>query len=162
MPLWVFPSLFIAALLHVVEEYYVPGGFFDFVKRLGTGIAEQLTLPVAIVVNGLFLLLALLAAILWRDYPVPSLSIAGLLLVNALIHVAGSLRAKAYAPGLVTAVILYIPLSLAVFVIAAKESFVSTQGLVVAMALGFVYHILLFGYLWFARHRSKKAAVTFT
>jgi hypothetical protein len=155
MPSWIFPSLFIAALLHVVEEYYVPGGFFDFVRRLGTGIAEQLTLPVAIVVNGLFLLLALLAAILWRDYPVPSLSIAGLLLVNALIHVAGSLRAKAYAPGLVTAVILYVPLSLAAFVIAAKESFVSTQGLVVAMALGFLYHILLLGYLWFAHDRSK-------
>ena len=158
MPSWIFPSLFIAALLHVVEEYYVPGGFFDFVRRLGTGIAEQLTLPVAIVVNGLFLLLALLAAILWRDYPVPSLSIAGLLLVNALIHVAGSLRAKAYAPGLLTAVILYVPLSLAAFVIAAKESFVSTQGLVVAMALGFLYHILLLGYLWFAHDRSKGEA----
>ena len=150
--------MFIAALLHVVEEYYVPGGFFDFVRRLGTGIAEQLTLPVAIVVNGLFLLLALLAAILWRDYPVPSLSIAGLLLVNALIHVAGSLRAKAYAPGLITAVILYVPLSLAAFVIAAKESFVSTQGLVVAIALGFLYHILLLGYLWFAHDRSKGEA----
>jgi len=158
MPSWIFPSLFIAALLHVVEEYYVPGGFFDFVRRLGTGIAEQLTLSVAIVVNGLFLLLALLAAILWRNYPVPSLSIAGLLLVNALIHVAGSLRAKAYAPGLLTAVILYVPLSLAAFVIAAKESFVSTQGLVVAMALGFLYHILLLGYLWFAHDRSKGEA----
>ena len=158
MPSWIFPSLFVAALLHVVEEYYVPGGFFDFVRRLGTGIAEQLTLSVAIVVNGLFLLLALLAAILWRNYPVPSLSIAGLLLVNALIHVAGSLRAKAYAPGLLTAVILYVPLSLAAFVIAAKESFVSTQGLVVAMALGFLYHILLLGYLWFAHDRSKGEA----
>jgi hypothetical protein len=158
MPSWIFPSLFIAALLHVVEEYYVPGGFLAFVRRFGTRMAEQLTVPVAVVVNGLFLVLALLAALLWRGYPVPSLSIAGLLLVNALIHVAGSLRAKAYAPGLVTAVILYVPLSLAAFVIAAKESFVSTQGLVVAMALGFLYHLLLLGYLWFAHDRSKGEA----
>ena len=132
MPSWIFPSLFVAALLHVVEEYYVPGGFLEFVRRFGTRMAEQLTVPVAVVVNGLFLVLALLAALLWRGYPVLSLSIAGLLLVNALIHVAGSLRAKAYAPGLVTAVILYVPLSLAVFGIAAKENFVSSQGLIVA------------------------------
>ena len=133
----------------------MPGGFFEFVRRFGTRIADQLTVPVAVVVNGLSLVLALLAALLWRGYPVLSLSVAGLLLVNAFVHVAGSLRAKAYAPGLVTAVILYVPLSLVAFVMAVKEDLVSTQGLIIAMALGVLYHILLVGYLWFARHRSK-------
>lgn len=155
MPSWIFPSLLVAAILHVAEEYWLPGGFLQFVQQSGTRVAPQLTKPVAVVVNGLFILLALLAATSWRRYPILSLSVAGLMLVNALVHMMGSYRAKKYVPGLITAAVFYVPLSTVAFITAAREEFVTRPGLVIAFGLGLFYHALLLAFLWLGSLRSK-------
>jgi len=40
-----------------------------------------------------------------------SMSVAGLLFINGLMHIIGCIRVKGYAPGVITGALLYVPLS---------------------------------------------------
>lgn len=96
-----------AAVVHVLEEYFK--GFIDQMKSFAPESTKQLFIIVN-VVNALFIILCILAAIINKAIPFFSLSIAGLLFINAEIHIYATVRHKKYAPGLVSAVLLYIPL----------------------------------------------------
>ena len=69
-----------------------------------------------------------------------------LMLANAIIHIAGGLVDWQYVPGLVTAIILYIPYFLWLFVKALKSERVNPAGLFVAAVLGSI-PMLVHGYL---------------
>ncbi len=109
---WVFYALFGAAALHVVEEYVFPGGFPDFMRKMAGRFAASVDTPFAVIINGLFLILCGLGALLSGRAPLFSLSVAGLCGINGLSHLAGTLRARRYAPGLATGLLLYLPLAI--------------------------------------------------
>jgi hypothetical protein len=69
-----------------------------------------------------------------------------LMLANAIVHVAGGLVDKQYVPGLVTAVLLYIPYYAWLFMKAVKSERVSTRVLFVAAVLGSI-PMFIHGYL---------------
>ena len=69
-----------------------------------------------------------------------------LMLANAIVHIAGGLVDKEYVPGLVTAVLLYIPYYLWLFVKAIKIERVRPAVLFVAAGLGSI-PMLIHGYL---------------
>ena len=69
-----------------------------------------------------------------------------LMLANAMFHIAGGLVDRQYVPGLVTAVLLYIPYYLWLFVKAMKSERVNPAGLLVAAVLGSI-PMLIHGYL---------------
>jgi len=69
-----------------------------------------------------------------------------LMLANAILHIAGGLVDWQYVPGLVTAVLLYIPYYLWLFVKALKSERVKPAGLFVAAVLGSM-PMLIHGYL---------------
>jgi hypothetical protein len=69
-----------------------------------------------------------------------------LMLANAIVHIAGGLVDWQYVPGLVTAVLLYIPYYLWLFMKAMKSERVNRAGLFVAVVLGSI-PMLLHGYL---------------
>jgi Protein of unknown function with HXXEE motif len=108
---WVFYALFGAAALHVVEEYAFPGGFPDFMRKMAGRFASSVNTPFAVIINGLFLILCAAGALLSDRLPLFSLSVAGLCGINGLSHLAGSLRARRYVPGLATGLLLYLPLA---------------------------------------------------
>jgi membrane-bound metal-dependent hydrolase YbcI (DUF457 family) len=136
---WLFVAILIAALLHVIEEYAWPGGFPAFMRRMAPRFATGITTRFATVINGAFLLLCVAAALLWPQAAVFCLSVAALLVVNGLTHIGGSLRARAYAPGLITGALLYIPLGVYAFYLALSRGLVGSQGILFAALLGVGY-----------------------
>ncbi len=103
---WVFWAIVVAGLLHVAEEYF--GGFPEQMRKVIPGV----TLGQFLFINALFILLSLIGVLVSRSYLVFSLSVAELLVINALIHIGATIRFKGYSPGLATAVLLYLPLAI--------------------------------------------------
>jgi hypothetical protein len=112
---WVFYALLGAAALHVVEEYTFPGGFPDFMRKMTGRFAAYVDTRFAVIINGLFLVLCLAGALLSGRAPLFSLSVAGLCGLNGLSHLAATLRARRYAPGLASGLLLYLPLAVAAY-----------------------------------------------
>lgn len=80
----------------------------------------------------------------------PSLAMAGIMLVNAIAHVANTLATFSYNSGLFTAIVLFFPLSIAFFVSMYRARVASLSVILWAIAWGFFGHVLLFGGLFAA------------
>ncbi len=129
--------LFAAAVLHVAEEFFLPGGFLNWVKRNAPRISERVNVKLAVIINTLFLLLCSSAVILGGHYPLFALSIAGLLLVNGTAHLISSIAKRSYSPGLITSLLFYIPLPVYIFI-----SFnLSTAEILKLLLYGVLYHL---------------------
>ena len=141
---WVFV---VAACIHVIEEFIYPGGFLDTIKRFSPRVEPFATVRFAVLINGLFLVLCLVGAIVARQNLVFSLSIAGLLLVNTLTHFGGTIRMRRYVPGVATSVLLYLPLSLyAYYSFGAAKQITLAEG-VATIIIGALYQAIPMGYL---------------
>jgi len=144
---WIFSAFVVAAVIHVLEEYAYPGGFSDWMRSLNPRFAPWITARFAVIINGLFLLLCVMGAMVASKGLVFSLSVASLLFFNGLIHIAGAIRVKRYAPGVVSGVLLYVPLSLYAFYLFASAGRLTLAGGVMAGLLGVLYQAVPIGYL---------------
>jgi hypothetical protein len=148
---WVFYAFVGAAILHVAEEYAYPGGFSAFMKRMAPPFAPFITANFAVVMNGLFLWLCIVAALIGQRVPVFSLSIAGLCGINGLTHMLGAIRAKHYAPGLLTGVLLYLPFAVLAFYLFIRSGQLLVWQGVGSVLLGLAYQVVPISYLGLAR-----------
>jgi hypothetical protein len=129
------------------EEFVYPGGFLDSMKRINPRFAPAVTVKFAIAINALLVLLCLVAAILASRIAVFSLSVASLLFVNTLLHIAETFRTKRYAPGLISGLLLYTPLSLyAYYIFANSGQLTLLEGLASGL-LGVLYYVVPVGYV---------------
>ncbi len=142
------PIIFVA---HFLEE---SNGFVPwFNAHVARGISE----PMFWSVN--FTALAITVAVVaieWFSESPPSALLVGmwlgfLMLANALFHIAGALHDGAYMPGLITAVLLYLPFCGAVAWQLGAERRVSPVALATAAAIG-ALPMLMHGYLIVFRH----------
>lgn len=124
-----------AAVLHVFEEYGYPGGFSRYLKGRLPALAEYVTPGFSITINALLLFTCVAAATPYST-PILKLSLATLLGINALMHIAGTIQLKSYVPGVVTAVLLYVPLSVTAFSAAVHASHTPIATAVQAIAAG--------------------------
>jgi hypothetical protein len=136
---WIFWAFLGASLLHMLEEYKYPGGFPDYMKRTSLRFAPAITTQFAIIINGLQIILCIAAIIVGDRNLLFSLSVAGLLLTNALMHIGGTIRFGRYVPGVLSSVGLYLPLSLFAYVTFAGAERISTADIVASSVLGFAY-----------------------
>jgi len=116
-------------------------------KRLNPQFAPFVTVPMAVVFNGLQIVLCVLAIGTGPRLPLVGMSVAGLLLVNGLIHVGSCVRAGRYAPGVLTGLSLYLPLSTYAYLVALTDGTQPIGNLLVTIALGMVFQLLPVGYL---------------
>jgi hypothetical protein len=136
---WVFWAFIVAAVIHIVEEYKYPGGFSDAMKRFNPRFAPFVTVKFTVVINGLFLLVCFAGAIVGDKSLAFSLSVASLLLFNALMHIIGTIRMKRYVPGAVSSVLLYLPLSFYAYYLFANSGRLSLLDGIVSILLGALY-----------------------
>jgi hypothetical protein len=120
----------LAAIAHVAEEYAT-----GFVDKIGATV-PGMTWRQFWVINALFVALCLAAAILNVRAVVFSLSAAGLVLINALIHIGASVVQRRYASGTVTAIFLYIPLGTYTCSTYARAGLAAPGKLITALLLG--------------------------
>jgi hypothetical protein len=110
---WLPWTLLIAAILHICEEFVWPGGFVDWYRRYradGSGVTTRFL----IIVNGVLLVVCCNIGFLGRkeagtDY---WLLIAALLCSNGCWHLWASYKSRAYSPGVISGVLIYVPLAI--------------------------------------------------
>jgi hypothetical protein len=119
--------------IHVVEEY--AGGWVRFVNSFHSPIGHT-TMGTFYLVNGIFILLCLLAALLNSSFVIFSLSIAALLFMNSLIHIGGTIKLRRYNPGFITAILLYLPFSIYSYYLYDQAGLMGLTNLILSVALG--------------------------
>ena len=150
---WVLWAVAAAGVVHVIEEFGWPGGFLQQIRRVAPRLASAATPRFAAVVNGLMLSLCGMAALRGRRSPVFALSAAALALVNGLVHVGASVRARRYVPGLVSGALAYLPLGLAAYASFARAGLLSARTLLASVLLGLAWQLVPLGWLGLAGGR---------
>jgi hypothetical protein len=142
-----------AVVLHIVEEFVFPGGFADWDRSYRPQVRSSITPRFHLVVNAVLVLACL--AVGWIG-PSPRgvaawLTIAALLGTNAVFHVVGSFQTRRYSPGVVTGVLLYVPLAIYGFVYFLRTGQASLPTALAALAIGGSYH------LWSSLAHAQRA-----
>jgi Protein of unknown function with HXXEE motif len=152
---WLSWAPLIAAALHVGEEFVWPGGFLVWYRRYRPQIANSLTTRFAVVVNGILLLACLISGLLGNGPQGVALwlTVVSVLLSNVAFHVLASIRTGAYCPGLVTAVLLYLPLGLFGYWYFVNSGLSSRGTALTALIVGGSYPALSL-----LNHRRRRAA----
>jgi hypothetical protein len=104
---------FIFAALHIFEEFVWPGRFGAWYQSYWPQIAASLTPRFFIVMNAILLAVAFFLGWMgpgWSRGLSLWLVLAALLAENAIFHVVGVFKLRRYSPGVVTGVLLYLPL----------------------------------------------------
>ena len=102
---WLFPAAYV---VHILEEWF--GGFPEWLAIVA---GAPLPRPAFLVINivGLGLMIAAARASTRREeHGWMAVGIATVVLVNALMHILGTVFTGTYSPGLFSSVILYLPL----------------------------------------------------
>ena len=132
-----------AASLHIVEEFVFPGGFAAWDRRYRPDFKNSITPRLHIVVNALLLIICFdtgamigrrLGAALW-------LLVAALLFSNALWHLRGAVKTRSYSPGMITGLLLYVPLTIYGYDHFVRSGRVTAVTALIAFAVGGSYHL---------------------
>jgi hypothetical protein len=106
LPVWLLP---LAYACHILEEWF--GGFPEWLAII---VGSALPRTAFVVINAVamtVMVLAARAATRRESHGWMAIAIATILLVNGIAHVLGSLATGTYSPGLITGVVLYLPLA---------------------------------------------------
>jgi hypothetical protein len=133
-----------AAALHIIEEFFWPGGFAPWYRAYRPEITRSMTPRFLFWIN-----VALLVgcASVGIDGPTPYgsalfLTMTAVLFSNALFHIRATLRMRRYSPGVITGIALYLPLTICGYAILLRSGLASTGTAVAAALLGGAYPFL--------------------
>ena len=98
------------SLLHIAEEHYWPGGFLNWLRASMPELSGYITRRWSLHINCLFFILCLSGTF----YVHFAYITCFVMLLNALLHIAGTIQTKRYCPGVITAIFLYLPFSIIV------------------------------------------------
>ncbi len=151
---WLLP---VAAILHITEEFIFPGGFVAWYRNYRHAVSSSITATYLVVVNAIFVIACLLPFALGPLRGVALwLTMASVVFVNALFHIRGSIQTGQYSPGVVTSVLMYIPLSIYGYWFLLSKHYASAGTAVSSALIGM-------GYWWVSsfnhRRRARKASL---
>jgi hypothetical protein len=137
---WTLP---IAAAAHVFEEFAFPGGFKEWYARYRPETATSFTPVFAIGINTLLLVLCSIPLL---GGPTPRsvalwLTLAAVLVGNTIFHARATLKMGEYSPGLVTALLLYLPLGIIGFTHFLRAGYASAGTAISAALIGGAYNV---------------------
>jgi hypothetical protein len=143
-------------LVHQFEEHGIDaeGGRYAFRGFLcaNLGVADPATCPVPYSfitsVNIAAVWLAgPAAALLGRRWPALALAYFSIPFVNMFAHVGPAIAQGGYNPGVVTAIVLFLPLSIWAFHVALKRDDLGWRAVIATVVAGIVLHAILLGSL---------------
>lgn len=135
----------LAYLAHQIEEHLWPGGFRTFANTVMFRTGED-EFPVSrggvAFVNITFVWLPLGLATL---YPATlfalGMAFVGLTFINALTHIGATARVRRYNPGLVTSLVLFLPLTSLIFAAGLGAGTLSSGTLALSLVAGVLLHV---------------------
>ncbi len=128
-------SLVFAGLIHVAEE--TKKGFIPWFKEF-TGFPISVTEDIA--VNIIFLIELEIGALVSNTYPVFSLGAVGFVFINFWFHAVGTIKLRKYSPGLISAALLYLPLSLLAYYLMLSTGTVTLLGLTYSVVISLILY----------------------
>lgn len=147
---------FTVVALHLIEEFAWPGGFGDWYRAYAPEGAASVTAPYLVKINALFVAMTVVAGVLYPSrYGVAVwLVVASIAAANGVFHLAATIRSRTYSPGLITGLLLYIPLAAYGFTAFFAQGLASRSTMAQAALIGPAYHL----YAAY-RHRRRSAAL---
>jgi hypothetical protein len=140
-----FAALLIIYFIHQIEEYLWPGGFRAFVnaRTFHSGRDDwPVTAGGTAFVNIVLVWVPIALAIALPDtLRWVGLAWIGLTLVNGVIHIVGTIVLRAYNPGVVTGVVLFLPYTITVLAFEHRHGLLTTTEIAAVIVLGIVLHI---------------------
>ncbi|MGD1927199.1 MAG: HXXEE domain-containing protein [Paracoccaceae bacterium] len=148
--------LLLAYIAHQFEEHWIDlygntYAFKPYVNQLVSDAlagdmkgAEPLTDAGVFVINtSLVWLVAALA--IWRapDHVFPMLCLTAIVLVNAISHILAGVLRSAYNPGLLTAVLIFLPLAIAVYGLMLRTGAARIWCIAVSLVWGVLAHVVM-------------------
>lgn len=134
--------VFLALPLYMVHQYeeHDDDRFRRFMNQTMAGGRDAMTPLAVFVINvfGVWLTLALCTVLTRANGGGFGAFAAWLVLVNAVLHIITALRSRSYNPGLVTAVVLFLPLGVAILAAIWHEA--SATQLIVGLLLSVALH----------------------
>lgn len=148
---WLFMMPLVAASIHIVEEFAIPGGFRSWYIAYVPEVAKILTPLRLAEINALLLAACLSFAVTGQHHGGTTtwLIVVSILAWNAVFHITGAVRTRRYSPGMVTGILLYLPLTCygTYELILHRVATYPLFGL--CFAIGTVYHLLAESELFF-------------
>jgi hypothetical protein len=135
---WLFPATY---LVHIAEEYWGAPGLYVWASSF---LGVNFTARVFLAANALFFAVMVAAVVLvirrvWDPWVLVALGTV--VTINALAHLLGTAVSGAYSPGLVSGVLLWLPLGLTILVRARRV--LSARAVRRGLVVGVVAHFLL-------------------
>lgn len=132
-----------AASLHIVEEFVFPGGFAAWDRRYRPGFRDSIKPRFHVIINGLLLLACYnVGALGFAPIGIAAwLTVTALLSANAIWHLRGAVRTRSYSPGMVTGLVLYLPLTIYGYVRFIRSGQASLPTAILAGAAGASYQL---------------------
>ncbi len=155
--LWVFLAQPLY-MMHQLEEH-VDDRFRRFVNARLAGGAEALTPAAVAVINigGVWIVNAVALLLAATHHPGWGLLAGYLMLVNAITHVAAAVALKAYNPGLVSGVLLFLPAGLVTLILVSGQPGVGLLAHLGALLAILILHAAIV--LHVKRHAVQRGAV---
>ncbi len=150
-------SLAFAASIHIIEEFVFPGGFKAWWCYYQPDTAASVSNRFLIFINALLIAFSVSVALAVQapqgDGIAAWLALAALLFSNAVFHIIGATQTRRYSPGMISGILLYIPLAIYGFIYFLRSGQASVGTALVAAAIGGSYH-----FISFANHRRRTRA----
>ena len=130
---WLFPVTY---LIHIAEEYIAGVALAPSPTKIR---GANLTPTQFLILNGLALGLLVIGIILSRRFNFRQwllICLGTVVMVNGLFHVAGTLKISAYNPGLVSGVLIWIPLGVATLIHLKKHMHPNRYWVAMAVGVG--------------------------
>jgi hypothetical protein len=140
---WLFWAPLIAVSLHLFEEFAFPGHFPEWYVRYKPEIKKSVTKRFLITINVLLLILSYdvgalgsskFGIVLW-------LGVTAMLAANGIWHFKGVVKTRSYSPGVLTGLLVYLPLAIYGYVIFLNSKQVSVFIALIALAIGASYQM---------------------
>lgn len=151
-------SLAIAAAIHIFEEFAFPGGFKEWWRAYKPDVANGVSNRFLIFINSLLIAFSMLVAVAAqqpRGNGVAAwLTLSALLFSNAIFHIIGAILSHRYSPGMISGIVLYMPLAVYGYIHFLKSGQASFGTAGAALIIGGSYH-----FLSFANHRRRARAI---
>ena len=112
---WIFWLILAAAFIHVIEEYL--GHWVTWVHRYVPSVTKM----EFGIVTSVFIALCCVSALIGVQNLIFSLSIACLIFIYAIVQIIALFIGKRYTPGIISAIVLYLSLSIISYYLAADS-----------------------------------------
>ena len=140
-PQWLLWAPLAAAAAHIFEEFVWPGGFMSWYRRYREPSVSSITPRFLVIVNVILLSVCVNAALATStSFGVAYwIAVSAILASNGLWHLWAAVRGSSYSPGMVTGVVLYLPLVIYGCVHFLKSGSVPIGSAIVALLIGGSY-----------------------